>query len=367
MADRICRWGILGTANIARKNWQSILNAENSTLTAVASRTTERATQFIRECQAEAPFATVPEAIGSYEALLSHPQVDAVYIPLPTGLRKDWVIRAAQAGKHVLCEKPCADNATDLAEMIEACRMHNVQFMDGVMFMHSRRMESLRAALDDGESIGRIRRICSQFSFCGPDEFFAGNIRTSSALESLGCLGDLGWYTIRFALWTMKYQMPQRVTGRLLATAGRPDSPTSVPVEFSGELLFADGVSASFYNSFQTWNQQIAHVSGSKGSLLLHDFVLPYFGGESAFDVFNATMDISNCQYNMVEHTRRVSVREYSNNKPDAQETNLFRNFSTLVLSGRLDPHWPEIALKTQQVMDACLESARNGSREVTL
>ena len=67
-----------------------------------------------------------------------------VYIPLPTGIRKEWVLRAARAGKHVVCEKPCAVSVRDLVEMLEACRRHRVQFMDGVMFMHSRRLELMR-------------------------------------------------------------------------------------------------------------------------------------------------------------------------------------------------------------------------------
>jgi len=85
-----------------------------------------------------------PLAYGSYEELLDATDVDAIYIPIPTGVRKEWVIRAAQAGKHVLCEKPCAVTVADLEEMIDACRRHRVQFMDGVMFMHSRRLERVR-------------------------------------------------------------------------------------------------------------------------------------------------------------------------------------------------------------------------------
>src|SRR5690242_2385339 len=95
------RWGILGTAHIARKNWKAICHAQNSVITAVASRDLERSRRFIAECQAEAPFATAPRAVGSYEELVAAGDVDALYIPLPTGIRKDWVMRAAEAGKHV--------------------------------------------------------------------------------------------------------------------------------------------------------------------------------------------------------------------------------------------------------------------------
>src|SRR5271170_5364629 len=115
------RFGILGTADIARKNWKAIFHSGNCEIVAVASRDVERSRKFIAEGQAQVPFSTTPAAFGSYEELLASPDVDAVYIPLPTGLRKEWVMRAAAAGKHVICEKPCAVSAGDLEEMISAC------------------------------------------------------------------------------------------------------------------------------------------------------------------------------------------------------------------------------------------------------
>ncbi|MEM7012678.1 MAG: Gfo/Idh/MocA family oxidoreductase [Verrucomicrobiota bacterium] len=368
MSDsNICRWGILSTAGIAQKNWDAIRNSGNATIVAVASRSEEKAQAFIDECQGQVAFPEAPRAIGSYEQLLASEDVDAVYIPLPTGLRKDWVIKAAQAGKHVMCEKPCAIHGDDLAEMIDACKAANVQFMDGVMFMHSQRLDSVREALEDGESVGDIRRIATQFSFCAPDEFREGNIRVHSGLEPAGCLGDLGWYTIRMTLWTMKYAMPKQVSGRLLAGHARDDSPDQVPTQFSGELFFENGVSASFYNSFETEHQQWVNISGSKGHLTINDFVLPYFGNELSFDVANAAFTQDTCNFTMEKHTRSIATREYSNNHPNAQETNLFRNFSALALSGQPDAHWPEIALKTQRVLDACLASARDGSKLIEL
>ncbi len=244
MAQPLCRWGIMGAANIARKNWKAIRNAENSTLVAVASRDRARAQQFIDDCQAHAPFTPAPIACGSYDEILARKDVDAVYIPLPTGIRKEWVVRAAKAGKHVLCEKPCGINSADLKTMLDACRESNVQFMDGVMFMHSARLPLLRQILDDGQSIGAVKRITSQFSFLASDEFMQQNIRVSNELEPLGALGDLGWYNIRISLWTMKEQLPEKVSGRILAQYGRSDSRLPVPTEFSGELFFPGGASA---------------------------------------------------------------------------------------------------------------------------
>ena len=201
MSEAVCRWGILGAANIACKNWQAIRRAANCSLTAVASRNLDKCRKFVAQCQSHVPFSTPPRACGSYEELLSLDGVDAVYIPLPTVVRKQWAIRAAEAGKHVLVEKPAGATADDVRDILAACRHSRVQFMDGVMFLHSRRLDRIRQVLDDGESIGQIKRITSQFTFGAPEEFFENNIRTHSDLEPLGCLGDLGWYNICFTLW----------------------------------------------------------------------------------------------------------------------------------------------------------------------
>ena len=85
--------------------------------------------------------------------MIAADDLDAIYIPLPTGMRKDWVIKAANAGKHVMCEKPCAIDSEELEAMTSACAANKVQFMDGVMYMHSDRMAKLREALDDSENV----------------------------------------------------------------------------------------------------------------------------------------------------------------------------------------------------------------------
>jgi len=354
------RWGILSTAQIARKNWKGIRNSGNGAVVAVASREIKRAKEFIDACQREASMESAPRAVGSYAELLAAPDIDAVYIPLPTGLRKEWVIRAAQAGKHIVCEKPCAVSVSDLREILDVCRQHRVQFIDGVMFMHSRRLEMMRQVLQDGTSIGAIRRITSAFSFCAPDDFYTGNIRAQAPLEPAGCLGDLGWYCLRFALWVMDGQMPQTVTARMLREVN------GVPIEFSGELIFSGGVSSGFYCSFVTHNEEWAQVSGNKGYLQVLDFVAPFFGSELSFRVNNAAHNVHGCDFNMEPHWRHFAVPEYGNSHPTAQETNLFRNFAAQIQSGKLNEQWPEWALKTQQLTEACLQSARQGGREVT-
>jgi predicted dehydrogenase len=367
MAAATCRWGILSTARIARKIWQAVRNADGSALAAVASRELDRARHFIAECQADAPLTPAPAACGSYQELLGRDDVDAVYVPLPTGVRKEWVLRAADSGKHVLCEKPCAVSSADLRDMLDACRERGVQFMDGVMFMHSRRLPLLRQALDDGSTVGSVRRVTSQFSFLPSDDFLATNIRGSGLLEPLGCLGDLGWYNVRFSLWVMGWQLPHRVAGRLLAEHDAGAGPP-VPMEFSGELVFPGGESAAFFCSYRAGNQQWATVSGTLGSLHVRDFVVPFYGNEAGFEADAPVLRVrSCCDFNMESHPRRFAVHEYSNGRPDAQETYMIRTFAGIVTSGQLQPGWGEQALATQRVLDALLHSARQGGDAVTV
>jgi predicted dehydrogenase len=158
--EKILRWGILGAANIARKNWDAIRYSGNGVIVAVASRDEARAQKFINECQSVAPFEEAPRAIGGYDEMIAADDLDAIYIPLPTGMRKDWVVKAANAGKHVMCEKPCAIDSEELETMTSACAANKVQFMDGVMYMHSDRMTKLREALDDPENVGEDSANC---------------------------------------------------------------------------------------------------------------------------------------------------------------------------------------------------------------
>ncbi len=358
MTTKITRWGILGAAQIARKNWLAIHNSGNGVVAAVASRRREKAAQFIKDCQGRAPFAPQPQPLASYEELIASPEIDAIYIPLPTGLRKPWVIAAARAGKHVLCEKPCAASVADLEEMLAACRRARVQFMDGVMFMHSRRLELARQAID--EIVGRLRRMTLAFTFNAPPEFFKANIRADAALEPLGCLGDLGWYCVRFALWAVQWKMPRRAVGRILAQSKTRRGASSGPLEFSGELLFDAGVSAGFYCSFLTVNQQLAQISGDRGYARLSDFVLPFYGSEVSLETFNSAYTIRGCDFHMEAGRRRWTLREYSDSHENAQETNMFRNFAAQIQSGRLNQEWPRLALQTQRVLEMCLVSARS-------
>jgi predicted dehydrogenase len=162
----------------------------------------------------------------------------------------------------------------------------------------------------------------------------------------------------------MKWRLPHTVTGRILSqsepTGGREPAPT----EFSAELFFDDGVSAGFYCSFIAAEQQWAFISGRNGWLRLPDFVHPFNSREPAFEV-NRTEIRGPTAAGIQTPTPVSDPAELGH--ATAQNTIMFRNFADQVFSGKLNDDWPMWALKTQQVMDACFESARNGSAGVTL
>jgi len=350
------RIGFLSTASIGGKNWKAIRNSGNCRVTAVASRELERSRQFVADCQQAHPFDDPPAALGSYEELLASPAVDAVYVPVPTALRPELVRRAAQNGKHVLCEKPCAASVAELEVMLAACRQHAVQFLDGVMFMHSPRLARVREALDDGRSVGPVRRIASAFTFHPGGDFFRANIRAHGGLEPAGSLGDLGWYSIRFALWTMHWQLPELVSGKILSQSEpRADRP-SAPTEFAATLYYPDGVTVEFYASFRAAKQQWVHVSGENGWVRLPDFVHPFNGYEPAFEVNDQFITVP-------DHARcPPGADPGESGHATAQDTRMWRNFAGQIFSGKLNEDWPMWALQTQKVLDACHESARGNA-----
>jgi predicted dehydrogenase len=163
----------------------------------------------------------------------------------------------------------------------------------------------------------------------------------------------------------MNYETPKSVTGRLLNASSMTGSPKQVPTEFSGEVLF-EKVSASFYCSFLTEHQQLAHLSGNKGNLRVDDFVLPYYGNRLGFTASNSIFDCDVCDFRMERRETYHQVEEYASSHPSAQESNLFRTFSDLALSGQPDPHWPKITRLTQKLMMSCMESAEQGGTELS-
>ena len=224
---RKIRWGVLGTANIAKGcTIPGMRLAENCALYAVAGRSIDKAEAF------RAAFG-FEKAYGSYDALLADPMVEAVYIPLPNTMHYEWVIRAARAGKHVLCEKPLAPNAQQAAEMQAAAKANGVLLMEAFAYLHSPLIAAIKAELDRG-TIGEVRYLENAFV---TSDYNLANIRMRR--ETLGgSVYDLGCYCISQAVWLL----------------GEPDwvgavgdfSDQGVDCLATGLLRYASGARAAF-------------------------------------------------------------------------------------------------------------------------
>jgi predicted dehydrogenase len=177
------RWGILGCARITRRGLIPGLRASaRNELVALASRDRQRVQEWAAEFQ-------VPKAYASYEEVLDDPDVEAVYIPLPNELHKPWVAAAADAGKHVLCEKPLALDAAEARAMVDHCRAQGVVLMEAFMWRHQPRTAALRRLVAEG-AIGTLRLIRSSFSFTiTPGDWRLDPARGGGALWDIGCYG----------------------------------------------------------------------------------------------------------------------------------------------------------------------------------
>lgn len=251
--DTPFRWGILGVARINRALVAPLASGGHR-LVAVASRTAAKA-------EAYAATHGIARAYGSYDALLADPDVDAVYIPVPNSLHAELSIRAAQAGKHVLCEKPLALSADEVRAIAAAAEAHRVVVTEAFMYRHHPVVTEARALVQAG-AIGRVLGVRGAFTFLHdrPDD-----VRFEPALGG-GCLWDVGCYPVSFAR-TVLGQRP------LAAQGAAVWSPRGVDLTFFGQVHFADGVVAQVLSSFEMPFRTEMEVLGTEGRLYVpHPF-----------------------------------------------------------------------------------------------
>jgi predicted dehydrogenase len=250
MAERVLRWGILSTADIARKKVvPGMRKAARCEVVAVGSRDGEQARGF-------AQALGIARAHDSYEALLADPDVDAVYIPLPNHLHREWTIAAARAGKHVLCEKPLALTASEAEEMVEACEREGVRLMEAFMYRLHPSWAAARQLLASGR-IGRLQTVQSWFSYYNDDPRNIRNIAEAGG----GALYDIGCYTINLSRMLFGAE-PERVEAAILR-----DPDMEIDVLTSGLLVFPGGGTATFTVSTRSESDQRVHIYGTEGRI----------------------------------------------------------------------------------------------------
>ena len=255
--SRTVRWGVLGTAKIGRRVIPAIQQSRNGHVVAVASRSLDKARAFATELQ-------IPRAVGSYEALLSDPEIDAIYIPLPNSLHREWTIQAAEHGKHVLCEKPLALNASESGEMIRACHAAGVRLMEAFMYRFHPQIQKAVALVVEG-AVGPLRLVRSTFGFAVPSGY---NIRLDRSMGG-GALMDVGCYCVNVARLVIG---AEPVEVRAAASFGQE---SGVDETAAGLLRFPNGELAVFDCSVRTSFRQSLEIVGTSGVIELPAPFLP--------------------------------------------------------------------------------------------
>ena len=290
MSDSKVGWGVLSTSNIGRVAVNPAIQASsNGELLAVASREEGKAREFTEN-------GDIPTFYGTYGALLEYDRIHAVYNPLPNSLHKEWTIRAAEKGKHILCEKPLALNAAECREMEAAAAANGVKLLEAFMYRFHPRTEKVLEMVRAG-AVGDLKQIRSTFTFLltRPED-----IRWDRTLGG-GALMDVGCYCVNVSR-TIVGAEPVEV--RAMANFRTP----GVDEQMAGTLRFADGLLAHFDCALTMERSEAYQIQGTEGHLRIQNAFLP--GTEDAvieqFDTENdlttVTVEGADEYLLMVEH-----------------------------------------------------------------
>lgn len=253
MSDRL-RWGVLGSARIVRKTVPALQATKNGEVVGIASRTEEKAREYAGK-------HGIPQAFGSYEALLASQDIDAVYIPLPNALHLEWILKSLDAGKHVLCEKPLAMSAAECEEIARKADGTGLKVLEGFMYRFHPRFEKLQELLA-ANVVGKLAFVHVGHSFdAGGDD----NIRWYSGLGG-GALFDTGCYCVNMSRMVTA-QEPTDVAAfgnyRDANDGGRID--TSI----AGMLRFPSSATVLFDTGVNLERRNFLEITGTEGRLYL--------------------------------------------------------------------------------------------------
>lgn len=283
-------------------------------------------------------------------------------MPLPTTLHVKWAVAAAKKGKHVLLEKPVAVSVKEFDEIVKVCEECGVQFMDGTMWMHHPRTEVMKGFLEDGEKFGKVKSIHTCFTFGADPDFLENDIRVKPDLDALGSLGDEGWYCVRAILWANNYELPKTA----LATREPVLNKAGVLLSCGASLYWQDGRVATFYCSFLSNLTMDITAVGTKGTLHVHDFIIPYEEKKASFYAASE----SSFDDLVTKWGSQPSKHVIENDLP--QEALMVTEFSRLVAeikskNAKPEKKWPTISRKTQLILDAVKASIDKGFEPVQI
>jgi predicted dehydrogenase len=257
MADKVLNWGFLSTANINEALVTPLRASSRNQLAAVGSRSQEKADAYAKQWG-------IPKAHGSYEALLADPEIDVIYNPLPNHMHAEWTIKAIEAGKHVLCEKPFALTLAEVDSMVAASQEHKRVLAEAFMYRHHPQTLKVKDLVDGG-AIGKLELIRGAFTFNITKEV---DIRLDPATGG-GSIWDVGCYPISYSRLIAGGDpvevFGQQVTGK-----------TGTDDRFYGQMKFAGDVYAQFDSGFRAPYRTLLEVVGSQGTLTLTSAFKPY-------------------------------------------------------------------------------------------
>ena len=250
------KWGVLGTARIIRKTIPALQAAKNGAVVGIASRTEAKAKEYAAKHD-------VPQAFGSYEAMLSSPDINAVYITLPNALHHEWVVKSLRAGKHVLCEKPLAMSAAECEDIERVAAETGLKVLEGFMYRFHPRFEKLQELMQK-RVVGELRFVRVAHSFAAENR---DNIRWFSELGG-GALFDVGCYCVNISR-TLVAKEPGDVSAFAnyedAADEGRVDS------SIAGLLRFPGGTTALFDCGVDLERRNLLEIVGTAGRLYLEN------------------------------------------------------------------------------------------------
>lgn len=358
---------VVSTATIAKgKLVPALQSSLSATLVGVSSRDKERAQAFVNENYS--PVASADDSppptscVGmTHDEVLSSPSIDAVYVPLPTKVRNDFMTKALQNNKHVYSEKPHGGTVLDLKSVLDLAAQRNLQWMDGTMWYHSNRTKVMEEKLFHSDCLGNVKRVSASFTWGGGglvDDAWVegGNGRTNPSKEPMGMLGDSGHYPISAVAWAFGWKLPTKVC----ATHTKFNSIGAI-IECEAALWFQDGGRAVIDTSCLIAHRSQFDVVCEKGVLKLDDLV----GGQGRSGNFGAYDEpfVGSSSFVMGDHLGKDEVVQV---KPCDHVQSLVAEFSKSVEAikqgGKVNLEWSKRSLTTHTIMCAIYESAmRNG------
>lgn len=320
------RWGVLSTAKIGRtKLIPALQSSAHNEVLAICSRS-------VQSARATADELHIERAYGSYEALLADPDIDAIYNPLPNHMHVDWSIKALQAGKHVLCEKPLGLNAADAQRLLDAAAAHpELKAMEAFMYRFHPQWQMAKALIDAGK-IGKLLSVHSHFSYNNREP---QNIRNSADMGG-GALMDIGCYCISLSRWLFNAE-PQRVLGHIT-----PYENYEVDCLISAIMEFEQG-STTFTASTKIEPQQYMEASGELGSLFIPVPFNPI--GDAATEI--------RIKHNGQSETIAIAPADHYRVMADA--------FALSILNQQPVPTPLQDAINNMHIIDGIFESAATG------